>query len=65
MNHYMPAVTADKPGATESSAHLSQLNKRMRLHGKSAFKQTTLVFGQKPKTTANLSSTEVVDLCDI
>ena len=68
MNQYMPvmlAATADKPGATESSPHLSQLKKRMGPHGKSAFKQTTLMFGKKPKTTTNMGSTEVMDLSDI
>ena len=65
MNHYMPvmpAVTADKLGAAESSPHLSQLKKRMGPHGKSAFKQTTLMFGKKAKTTTNMSTAEVVDL---
>lgn len=65
INQYMPAVTADKPGATDSSPHLSQLKKRMGPHGKSAFKQTTLMFGKKPKSTANVGSSEVVDLSDM
>ena len=68
MNHYMPvmpAVTADKQDATQSSPHLSQLKKRMGPHAKSAFKQTTLMFGKKPKTIKTMGSTEVVDLSDI
>lgn len=68
MNQYMPvmpAVTADKPSATDSSPHLPQLKKRMGPHGKSAFKQTTLMFGKKPKITANMGSSEVVDLSDM
>lgn len=68
MNQYMPvmpAVTADKPGGTDHSSHLSQLKKRMGPHGKSAFKQTTLMFGKKPKTTTNIGSSEVVDLSNM
>ena len=68
MNQYMPvmpAVTADKPSPAESLPHQSQLKKRMGPHGKSAFKQTTLMFCKKPKTTTNLSTAEVVDLGDM
>lgn len=68
MKQYMPvmlAVTADRLGAAEKSPHLSQLQKRMGPHGKSAFKQTTLMFGKKPKPMTNTSSTEVVDLSDM
>lgn len=68
MNQYMPvmpAVTADKPSASGSLPHLLQMKKRMGPHGKSAFKQTTLMFGKKPKTNTNLSTAEVVDLSDM
>lgn len=61
MNKYMPTMPAERAGeptASGSTPQLSQLKKRMGPHGRSAFKQTTLMFGKKPKT----SSDEVVDL---
>lgn len=61
----MPAVTTDRLGVTEKSPRQSQLQKRMGPHGKSAFKQTTLMFGKKPKPTTNTSSTDMVDLSDM
>ena len=73
MNKYMPAmpaVRANELKAEGSTPQSSQLKKRMGPHGKSAFKQTTLMFGKKPKTNAIMSSTvaaasEVVDLSDL
>ena len=70
MSEYMPAMhatKADKPASESGTPHELQLKKRPGSHGKSAFKQTTLTFGKKPKSapTASASGTEVVDLSDL
>ena len=70
MNKYMPVMSAVRAGASSAEGNTpqsSQLKKRMGPHGKSAFKQTTLMFGKKPKTTAasSLGKAEVINLSDI
>lgn len=70
MNEYMPAMHAvktDKPASDSGTPQGLQLKRKSGLHGKAAFKQTTLMFGKKPKSTptASAGGTEVVDLSDL
>ncbi len=68
MNEYLPAlpaVRADKPSSESGTPQTLQLKKRSGTHGKSAFKQTTLMFGKKPQPSPAPSSAEVVDLSNL
>ena len=68
MNEYMPvlpAVRTDRPSSESDTPAAPQLKKRSGSHGKSAFKQTTLMFGKKPKPTPSTRHGEIVDLSDV
>ena len=61
----MSAVRAGASSAEEGTPQSSQLKKRMGPHRKPAFKQTTLMFGKKPKTATSLRNPEVINLSDV
>ena len=66
MNEYMPAMPtmrADRSGSESGTPQDLQLRKHS--SSKSAFKQTTLMFGKKPRPTPTTSSADVVDLSDL
>ncbi|KAL0028186.1 hypothetical protein WJX79_000439 [Trebouxia sp. C0005] len=66
MSEYMPAmptVRADRSGSESGTPQELQLRKRS--SSKSAFKQTTLMFGKKPRPIPTTSSPDIVDLSDL